>query len=176
MVGGCLGRDVASESEREDQSELTFIARNQRPALGLEVGWDDVTEAVGQDVVCFVVDVLPAVGTGLEDRERFRGEESGSGGHKAEPGSARWFCRRREVQRGQEATFSPIQPRCCAGWASANCESLGSAPGRGRQPTNIQTNGDPSKCRKGKTLGYGLRIWEWGGQFSPGGQGGQPKG
>lgn len=51
---------------------LTFIARDQRPAFGLEVGRDDVTEAVGQDVVCFVEDVLPAVGTGLKDREGFR--------------------------------------------------------------------------------------------------------
>lgn len=60
---------------REDGGELkalTFIARDQRPAFGLEVGRDDVTEAVGQDVVCFVVDVLPAVGTGLKDRQEFR--------------------------------------------------------------------------------------------------------
>lgn len=61
---------------REDQLALTFIARDQRPAFGLEVGWDDVTEAVGQDVVCFIVDVLPAVGTGLWDRERFRAGQS----------------------------------------------------------------------------------------------------
>lgn len=54
---------------REGQSALTFIARDQRPAFGLEVGRDDVTEAVGQDVVCLVVDVLPAVGTGLQDTE-----------------------------------------------------------------------------------------------------------
>lgn len=60
---------------------LTFIARDQRPAFGLEVGRDDITEAVGQDVVCFVEDVLPAVGTGLEDREGFR-----AGKDSPEPG------------------------------------------------------------------------------------------
>lgn len=57
---------------RKNQSVLTFIARDQHPAFALEVGRDDVTEAVGQDVVCFIVDVLPAVGTGLKDREGFR--------------------------------------------------------------------------------------------------------
>ena len=70
---------------REDQPALTFIARDQRPAFGLEVGWDDVTEAVGQDVVCFIVDVLPAVGTGLRDRERFRAGQSGQEVTKQSP-------------------------------------------------------------------------------------------
>lgn len=69
---------------REDQPALTFIARDQRPAFGLEVGRDDVTEAVGQDVVCFIVDVLPAVGTGLQDRERFRAGQSGQSQSKAQ--------------------------------------------------------------------------------------------
>lgn len=63
---------------------LTFIARDQCPAFGLEVGRNDVTEAVGQDVVCFVVDVLPAVGTGLKDREGVRAGNSAPGGPKAE--------------------------------------------------------------------------------------------
>lgn len=48
---------------------LTFIARDQRPAFGLEVGWDDVTEAMRQDMVCFIVDVLPAMRTGLKATE-----------------------------------------------------------------------------------------------------------
>lgn len=70
---------------REDQPALTFIARDQRPAFGLEVGRDDVTEAVGQDVVCFIVNVLPAVGTGLRDRERFRAGQSGQEVTKQSP-------------------------------------------------------------------------------------------
>lgn len=55
----------------------------------MEVGRDDVTEAVGQDMVCFVVDVLPAVGAGLEDREEFRAGKSAPGGLQADPNSAR---------------------------------------------------------------------------------------
>lgn len=72
----------------EESAVLTFIARDQRPAFGLEIGWDDVTKAVGQDVVCFIVDVLPAMGTGLKDREGVRAGKSAPGGPKAEP----WQC------------------------------------------------------------------------------------
>lgn len=57
----------------------------------MEVGRDDVTEAVGQDMVCLVVDVLPAVGTGLKDREEFGAGKSTPGGRKADPQNARWF-------------------------------------------------------------------------------------
>ena len=32
---------------RKNQSMLTFIARDQHPAFGLEVGGDDVAEAMG---------------------------------------------------------------------------------------------------------------------------------
>lgn len=91
---------------REDQPALTFIARDQCPAFGLEVGRDDVTEAVGQDVVCFIVDVLPAVGTGLRDRERLRAEQAGQEATKQGPAVPG----RREAERGREATFSPTHP------------------------------------------------------------------
>lgn len=75
-AGGHAGWEVVwgtpwADREGEPRA-LTFIARDQRPAFGLEVGRDDVAEAVGQDMVCLVEDVLPAVGTGLEDREGFR--------------------------------------------------------------------------------------------------------
>lgn len=62
-----MGRGI-----RENHPPLTFIARDQRPAFSLEVGWDDVAEAVRQDVVCFVVDVLPPVGTGLKGQKGVR--------------------------------------------------------------------------------------------------------
>ena len=92
---------------REDQPALTFIARDQRPAFGLEVGWDDVTEAVGQDVVCFIVDVLPAVGTGLRDRERFRAgrAERATGENQTDterPGQPPGVRERRSDRRGTE--------------------------------------------------------------------------
>lgn len=41
-----LGHEVGS-GMRKNQSMLTFIARDQRPAFGLEVGRDDVAEAMG---------------------------------------------------------------------------------------------------------------------------------
>lgn len=58
---------------RKNQSTLTFIAGDQHLAFSLEVGRDEVAESVGQDVICFVVDVLPTMGTGLK---RQRGRES----------------------------------------------------------------------------------------------------
>lgn len=53
---------------------LTFVAGDQHPAFGLEVGWDEVTESMGQDVVCFVVYVLPTMGTGLKRQRGREGE------------------------------------------------------------------------------------------------------
>lgn len=44
---------------------LTFIAGQELPPVGLQVGGNDVAEAVGQDVLCLVVDVFPAVRTCL---------------------------------------------------------------------------------------------------------------
>lgn len=41
-----LGHEVG-RGMRKNQSMLTFIARDQRPAFGLEVGRDDVAEAMG---------------------------------------------------------------------------------------------------------------------------------
>lgn len=58
---------------RENQSALTFVTGDQHLAFGLEVGRDEVAESMGQDVVCFVVDVLPTMGTGLKGQ---RGRES----------------------------------------------------------------------------------------------------
>lgn len=78
-----MGHHVSRGSRQ--WTALTFIARDQRPAFGLQVGRDDVTEAMGQDVVSFIVDILPTVGTGLEDKEGFRTGKSGPGGRKAEP-------------------------------------------------------------------------------------------
>lgn len=101
MVDSTTGRGEG------ESTAPTFIARDQRPAFGLEVGRDDVTEAVGQDMVCFVVDVLPAVGAGLEDREEFRAGKSAPGGRQADPNSARWFCGRREEQRGRKPSSLP---------------------------------------------------------------------
>jgi hypothetical protein len=63
--GGCLSYEAGS-GRRENQSTLTFIARDQHPPFGLEIGWNDIAEAMGQDMVCLIVDVLPAVSTGLE--------------------------------------------------------------------------------------------------------------
>jgi len=40
---------------------LTFVAGQELPPIGLQVGGNDVAEAVGQDVLCLVVDVFPAV-------------------------------------------------------------------------------------------------------------------
>ena len=118
---------------REDQLALTFIARDQRPAFGLEVGRDDVTEAVGQDVVCFIVDVLPAVGTGLQDRERLRAGQAGQEATKqgpAVPGSS----------VGGERQRGAGKPRSLPPTPSADCGSLlGGAPGR-RQTINKHTN------------------------------------
>lgn len=60
---------------RENQPTLTFITGDQHLAFGLEVGRDEVAESMGQDVVCFVVDVLPTMGTSLKGQ---RGRESES--------------------------------------------------------------------------------------------------
>ena len=89
-----------------DSRALTFVARDQRPAFGLEVGRDDVTEAVGQDVVGFIVDVLPAMRTGLKDGEGLRAEQEVPGGTNHTPACqvVLWG------QRDQEAFFSPTQP------------------------------------------------------------------
>jgi hypothetical protein len=59
---------------RENQSTLTFVAGNQHLAFGLEVGRDEVAESMGQDVVCFVVDVLPTMGTGLKGQRGREGD------------------------------------------------------------------------------------------------------
>lgn len=88
-----------------DSKALTFIARDQRPAFGLEVGRDDVTEAVGQDVVCFVVDVLPAVGTGLKDRQEFKSRKVSSGRSQSTPQQCQVVLR--ESGGGARSPFSP---------------------------------------------------------------------
>lgn len=59
---------------RENRPMLTFIAGDQHLAFALEVGRDEVADSMGQDVVCFVVDVLPTMGTGLKG-QRGRGGE-----------------------------------------------------------------------------------------------------
>ena len=45
---------------------LTFVAGQELPPGGLQVGGNDVAEAMGQDVLCLIVDVLPAVCAGLK--------------------------------------------------------------------------------------------------------------
>lgn len=48
-------------TESTAHTPLTFIAGHELPPVGLQVWGDDVAEAVGQDVLRLVVDVLPAV-------------------------------------------------------------------------------------------------------------------
>lgn len=107
MGGDCSGHDTEGEGESR---ALTFIARDQCSASGLEVGRDDVTEAMGQDVVCFIVDVLPAVGTGLEDRVGFRAGTGGPRRSQSRPRHARWFCGRTEEQKGRKPPSLPPSP------------------------------------------------------------------
>lgn len=40
---------------------LTFVTGQEFPPVGLQVGGNDVAEAVGQDVLRLIVDVFPAV-------------------------------------------------------------------------------------------------------------------
>lgn len=80
---GCLELP-SKEGTGEDRATLTFIAGDQHPAFGLEVGRDEVAESVGQDVVRFIVDVLPTMGTGLKDREGARTKSSHQGVRKME--------------------------------------------------------------------------------------------
>lgn len=50
---------------RSHPSTFTFIAGQELLPAGLKVGGNDVAEAVGQNVFCLIVDVFPAVCTGL---------------------------------------------------------------------------------------------------------------
>lgn len=124
---GCCGRGRGQGS-----AVLTFIARDQRPAFSLEVGRDDVTEAMGQDVVCFIVDVLPAVGTGLKDRDEVRAGKSAPEGPKAEL----WQCQVllcEETNRGARKPSSLLPSHGLAPgsiWGISSLFKQEQAPGR----------------------------------------------
>lgn len=145
-----------------ESAVLTFIAGDQRPAFGLEVGRDDVTETMGQDVVCFIVDVLPAVGTGLRDREGSEQEVSPSRSQtraQATPGG----CAGGEGQRSQKATLPPAPPQLCARHCLGHQQPTGASPrrllGSDRKQTCKLTRVVPSaEHREGKTWGYGTQT------------------
>lgn len=67
--GWGLWKSPSEEGTGGNRSPLTFVAGDQLLAFGLEVGRDEVAESMGQDVVCFIVDVLPTMGTGLKGQK-----------------------------------------------------------------------------------------------------------
>lgn len=65
---------------------------------------------MGQDVVCFIVDVLPAVGTGLKDREGGQSRKVSPSRSQSRTQATPGGCVGGEGQRGQKATLPPVPP------------------------------------------------------------------